>query len=221
MKQIVIILFLSAVFISCKNEKKNISEGKQESSIELYNVINSDKIKWYSQDEITTLLNNKTLNNQIIIDSRLQINDTLRIRNIKTGIISKYATFRKDSTFCFKRDNITYFILNNLFFNYNSDSYYLTLENGKVHILFDSTNIHHSCFIPGFNSTLKRYKIILNKLNYSFGDTLKCRAFFINKGRYNDYSKDSTVYFLDSIDAKYIVHQYNKKTKLYISKFPK
>ncbi|MFN8282211.1 MAG: hypothetical protein U0U67_03305 [Chitinophagales bacterium] len=180
----------------------------------------NDKTKHNSQDEILELLENNTLNNQLIIDSNLQIEDTFKIRNPRTGDISALALFRTDSIFCFKKENKTYFILNNFFFNYTSDNYYLTIDKGKVCILFDSTNMHYSCLIPGFNSALKRYKITLNKLSYSIGDTLKCRALFINKGKYNGETKDSTVYFLDSIDAKYIVHQYNRNNP-YFSKFPK
>lgn len=230
MKQFLIILFLCLIFLSCKKKEKHvlefeIHEIKDEVNIannyEIKDVVSSDKIKRYLQDEILYLLESNTLNNQITIDSNLQIIDTFRIRNSRTGNVNAFALFRTDSIFCFKKENKIYFIMNNFFYNYNSDSYYLTLENGKVHVLFDSTNMYHSCFIRGFNSTLKRYKITLNKFNYSVGDTLKCRALFINKGKYNDDTKDSTVYFLDSIDAKYIVHQYNKNTNPYFSKFPK
>ena len=233
MKQLSIILLTCLIFISCKskNENKNLSdyethEIKDEVYIannnEIKEVVFSDKIKRYSQDEILYLLESNTLNNQIVIDSNLQIEDTFRIRNTKTGDVKAYALFRTDSIFCFKKENKTYFILNNFFFNYTSDNYYLTIANGKVRILFDSTNMHHSCFIPGCNSTLKRYKITINKLNYTIGDTLKCRALFINKGKYNDDTKkDSTIYSLDSIEAKYIVHHFNKNTNSYFSKFPK
>lgn len=63
----------------------------------------NDKTKHNSQDEILELLENNTLNNQLIIDSNLQIEDTFKIRNPRTGDISALALFRTDSIFCFKK----------------------------------------------------------------------------------------------------------------------
>lgn len=232
MRKYTLILFLSIVFTACKNDKEGVSENAYEvhkvedatgieSSIDTANAVWSNKAKRYSQEEIVSLLKNNTLKNQIIIDTNLHIDDTFKIGNRNTGKVNAYALFYPDELYCFKKDEDLYFSLNNFFYTYTSDTYYLKIKNMKVSVLFDSINMRHSCFSPGFNSTLKRYKITLNKQNYSIGDTLKCRALFINKGRYNGDAKDSIVYFLDSIDAKYIVHQYNKQIAQYISRYPK
>lgn len=219
MRTIVYIIMLIGLFSSCKNESKHvinkvISEKKD--------YVESDKIRYYSQKELLQLLKNNRLDNKIELDSTIDIIDTLKIKNVRTGAIHSYNLFHKEVQYCFLKDNRLYFVLNNLFYNYNSDNYYISVNCNQVGVTMDSTNMHHGCFESGYTSTVKKYKIYLNKTKYNSGDTLKCRALFLNYGKFNDCTKDFYQYFLDSIDVKYIVHTYDSKIhQELLSKFPK
>ena len=218
MRSTIKIIVLIGLFYSCKNESKHVNEVISEKK----DYIESNKIKYYSQNELLEILKSNRLDNKIEINSTLEITDTIKIKNARTGALTSCNLFYKEPLYCFIKDTDLYFILNNYFYNYNSDSYYIKINSNNVIIAMDSSNLRNGCFESGYTSTVKKHKLYLNKKEYNLGDTLKCRALFLNYGKFNDCTKDINQYFLDSMDVKFVVHAYDSKIhQELLSKFPK
>lgn len=153
-----------------------------------------------------------------IVDSNLQIPKEIVILNNRTGQQRKYLLHKFDQNSCFKKGNNVFLTLKSIDFSWSMcESYLLSLNTINLRYSFDS--IHGGC--TAYDVTFykrSKHRIVLNKHNFAIGDTLKCKAYFLNKviGMQEYY------YNIDSIYTENIVNPYTKNIhQELLSKFPK
>ena len=148
MKQIVIILFLIAVFISCKNEKK-----KHEIMFDF------------------------GLENKVIVDSNLIIADTISIYNHHGKFTNTFKFFDYDSINCFLKEDEVFLKLHDITQRFSSADYYIKYSQTNISYNFDSI-FKGCYPKDSSISFRRAYKCYFNKNNYNINDTLKCKCYF-------------------------------------------